>query len=208
MTPWLVVAAVLAVADWLAVGFERPVIERTLKPLVMLALIAAAISGDGGQVGFWILGGLVLSLAGDVFLMLPKEQFIAGLASFLLAHVAYSVGFLGVFESQAWLLASLILLIPAVVFVARPIVAAVSGRGSSVLTWAVAAYMTAISVMVALAFGTAVEVAMRGAVLFFASDAILGWNKFIKPIRNGRVVLMVCYHLGQGLIVASIPLLS
>jgi hypothetical protein len=36
---------------------------------------------------------------------------------------------------------------------------------------------------------------------------VLGWNKFVQPIRNGRVILMVCYHLGQALIVAAIPLL-
>ena len=35
---------------------------------------------------------LVLSLAGDVFLMLPSDRFVEGLSSFLLAHVAYVVG--------------------------------------------------------------------------------------------------------------------
>ena len=32
-------------------------------------------------------------MAGDIFLMLPRERFIAGLVAFLLAHVAYVVGF-------------------------------------------------------------------------------------------------------------------
>ena len=37
--------------------------------------------------------GLVCSLAGDVFLMLPEERFVEGLVSFLLAHIAYVVAF-------------------------------------------------------------------------------------------------------------------
>jgi uncharacterized membrane protein YhhN len=39
-----------------------------------------------------------------------------------------------------------------------------------------------------------------GAALFFLSDAILAWNKFVSPIRYGRLMNMVSYHLGQLLI--------
>ena len=35
----------------------------------------------------------MFSLAGDVFLMLPRDAFVAGLAAFLVAHVCYVVGF-------------------------------------------------------------------------------------------------------------------
>ena len=38
------------------------------------------------------MAALVLSLAGDVFLMLPQDLFVFGLASFLLGHIAYIVG--------------------------------------------------------------------------------------------------------------------
>ena len=40
----------------------------------------------------WFVAALVLSLAGDVFLMLPKDLFVFGLGSFLLGHIAYIVG--------------------------------------------------------------------------------------------------------------------
>ena len=39
-----------------------------------------------------------------------------------------------------------------------------------------------------------------GAALFFLSDAILAWNKFVSPIRYGRLMNMASYHLGQLLI--------
>lgn len=38
---------------------------------------------------------LLFSLLGDIFLMLPRERFLAGLGAFLLAHLAYGWGFLG-----------------------------------------------------------------------------------------------------------------
>jgi len=42
-----------------------------------------------------------------------------------------------------------------------------------------------------------------GAVLFAASDMVLAWNKFVNPIRRGRLLLMVMYHLGQILMVTG-----
>ena len=41
----------------------------------------------------WFVAALVFSLAGDVLLMLPREQFVAGLSAFLVAHLCYIVGF-------------------------------------------------------------------------------------------------------------------
>ena len=40
----------------------------------------------------WFVAALVLSLVGDVFLMLPQDLFVFGLGSFLLGHIAYIVG--------------------------------------------------------------------------------------------------------------------
>jgi uncharacterized membrane protein YhhN len=42
-----------------------------------------------------------------------------------------------------------------------------------------------------------------GAVLFLTSDVVLAWNKFVKPIRRGRLVLMITYHLGQFALIAG-----
>ena len=36
-----------------------------------------------------------------------------------------------------------------------------------------------------------------GAISFTASDSLLAWNKFVTPLRYGRVFLMITYHLGQ-----------
>jgi len=61
-----------------------------------------------------------------------------------------------------------------------------------------------ISLMVASAIGTESLVAVAGASLFYASDALIAWNRFIHEYAWGRVAIMVTYHLGQILLVLSL----
>ena len=78
-----------------------------------------------------------------------------------------------------------------------------AGEDDARLAAPVAVYMAVISLMVVIAFGTARPFAIVGAVLFYASDGILGWNKFVEPVPHGRVAVMTTYHLGQiGLVLA------
>jgi hypothetical protein len=36
-----------------------------------------------------------------------------------------------------------------------------------------------------------------GAILFYISDALLSWNKFVTPIKNGNLFAIVTYHIAQ-----------
>ena len=82
-----------AVANWIAVASEpeRTALVYVAKPATMVALIGVAIALDpfDPAVRAWFVAALVLCLAGDVFLMLPQDLFVAGLASFLLGHLCY-----------------------------------------------------------------------------------------------------------------------
>ena len=93
---FLLLALALAAAffDWLAVNQEHKALEYLCKPLTLALLIACALALDPADeaVRAWFVAALVLSLAGDVFLMLPRDLFVFGLGSFLLGHVAYIVG--------------------------------------------------------------------------------------------------------------------
>ena len=45
-----------------------------------------------------------------------------------------------------------------------------------------------------------------GAFLFYISDIILAWNRFVTPIRNGRVINIAIYHLGQIALIIGVAL--
>ena len=47
-------------------------------------------------------------------------------------------------------------------------------------------------------------VAMAGALTFYASDSLLGWNRFVRPFPHAHLAVMVTYHLGQLLLVLSL----
>ena len=66
------------------------------KPLTMAFILLMAIQAGGPDLSCYkvaIIAGLVSSLAGDVFLMLPSDRFIPGLVSFLVAHLFYIAAF-------------------------------------------------------------------------------------------------------------------
>jgi uncharacterized membrane protein YhhN len=204
---WALIAltVVIAVADWWAVETDRRTVEYVLKPATMLALIAAAVvlpDAEPESAQLFFVAGLVCSLIGDVLLMLDEKLFIGGLIAFLMAHVAYVVG-LTQFDLTPPLLfvGVLVVLIAAAVVGSRVVRGA--GEQDSRLAAPVAVYMAVISLMVMMAFGTAVPIAILGAVLFYASDGILGWNRFVQPLPHGRLAVMTTYHLGQiGLVLA------
>jgi uncharacterized membrane protein YhhN len=73
------VALTLAVAEWLAVARRWRRLEFVFKPATLVAVIIAAWLSTRGPHDEWMarffLPGLTLSLAGDVFLLLPGGRF-------------------------------------------------------------------------------------------------------------------------------------
>ncbi len=205
---WALIGAtlVVAVADWVAVALERRPVEYVLKPLTMAVLIAAAIAADpvvSGPARGWILAGLVCSLVGDVFLML-EDHFVEGLAAFLVGHVAYVVALWQLGVEWPRFAVGVVLVAVLVAVIGRPIVVGARRRDER-LTIPVGAYITVISVMVASAIGTGIWIAVVGAALFYASDAVIGISRFVRDFPHSRLVVMTTYHLGQiGLVLALV----
>ena len=80
-----------------------------------------------------------------------------------------------------------------------------AARVDKTLAGPVAAYISVISLMVASAIGTGRFFAIAGALLFGASDSVLGWTRFLNDFPRSRMIVMVAYHLGQaGLVLALI----
>jgi len=79
-------------------------------------------------------------------------------------------------------------------------------RAVDVLAGAVLVYAAVISAMVLSAAGTRSVLATLGAMAFAVSDWLLGFDRFVRPIRNGRVAVMVTYHTGQALLILGLAL--
>jgi uncharacterized membrane protein YhhN len=152
----------------------------------------------------WFVVALVLSLAGDVFLMLPRDLFLAGLASFLLAHVAYVTGLRVHGAPGRAVLVAAVAVSVVVVAVGSRVVSAVRQGPQRELAAPVVVYMVVISAMVTCALATGNVLAAAGASLFFASDALIAWNRFVTPLAWAPVAIMVTYHLGQVGLVTSL----
>jgi uncharacterized membrane protein YhhN len=146
---------------------------------------------------------LVFSLAGDVLLMLPQDRFVAGLASFLVGHVAYVIGLTRRGGSLGTTLAWAAVLAVIAGLVARPILRAIRSTAPA-MTGPVACYMVVISAMVATALATGDVWAAGGAGLFYVSDASIAWDRFVRPWSWARTWIMVTYHLGQAGLVLSV----
>ena len=159
--------------------------------------------GEGYK--FLIIAGLVFSMWGDIFLMLPRDQFMAGLVSFLIAHLFYIAAFARGFPGivGVWPLAPLGLYGAVMYRFLSP------GLGKMRLP--VVIYMAVIVTMGWLACaawtGNPEKLALFGAVgalLFIASDSILATARFRSPLPGSKGLIMATYYAAQLLIAASI----
>jgi uncharacterized membrane protein YhhN len=209
LTPlaWVVLAAtaLVAAADWFAVAASRRALEYFAKPAVMVGLVAVAATLEPvSQVErLFFIAALALGLLSDVFLMLPRDTFLAGLVAAFVEHIAYIGGFRAR-DLHAGLLAVALAVALVSVALVMPAVYRALRKDQPSLVVPVIAYVAVFVVMVATAGGTGSYVALGGALLFFYSDALLAWNRFVKPVRWGRFVNIIAYHSGQALLVLSL----
>lgn len=204
---WAAVA-VAAPLDWWAVAVRGRRREWAFKPLVLVALIAAAVLMGAADTttGRWLLAALVLSLAGDVALLSDSEgRFVLGLGSFLLAHVAFVVAFVHAGMPRGDLaLIGLALVAGLAAVVGGRVVPNAAREGGRPLAGAVTAYVAVIGAMVLVAWATGRPLVALGASIFMVSDAVLALDRFVRPRRFGSLAVMVTYHLGQVLIVVGL----
>lgn len=206
---WALVAlaALAAVVDWWGVGGGRTRVEYIAKPAVLVLLTGAAVALQPGSewVRWWFVAGLVASLVGDVFLML--DRFVPGAAAFLVGHLAYITGLAVVEHPLPAVLLGVVVVGADLWGPGRCIIRGAAGR-SRVLGVLVTVYMLAIGGMVVLAVGSWSTLAGLGALLFLASDTLLGWGRFVGAAPGGRVLVHATYHVGQALLVLALPVLS
>jgi uncharacterized membrane protein YhhN len=194
-----------ATLDWIAVRHDNRTLEYVCKPLTLATLTLAALALDPRDpaVRAWFVVALLLSLVGDVLLMLPRDLFAPGLGAFLLAHVAYIVGLVLDGVTPGALLVGLAIVTVVLVTIGWRLVNGVR-ETEPALAGPVTAYMIVISAMLVCAVGTRHPAAIVGAGLFYTSDALIGWNRFVRRQEWGDLAIIVTYHLGQILLVLSL----
>jgi uncharacterized membrane protein YhhN len=187
---------------------RRPWLFCVLKPITTSLILGVAFipaSKDWHLYGLAIVAGLLFSIFGDILLVLPNDHFLAGLGSFLLAHVSYIVAFAGTtrYAGYPWIAIPLVLFGGFTLAYLWP---AVPSR----LRWPVAAYVLVIVTMASYAVYRAVTIpvvgamlAAAGAVLFLGSDAVLAIERFRRPFRAAQAIVLVTYFAGQLLIALS-----
>lgn len=223
----VIIVLVFAIVEWIAAEKQLKSLEYVAKPATMLALLwwMWQSVGFGGSM-LWFTLGVVLCLAGDVFLMLPRDMFIFGLLAFLLGHISYILGlnnvppfgnmgglFVLVILGKVLAIATIILLGIYLVWLFPKLARGLAEKGKKALRIPVLIYSLVISLMVYSALMTwyragwttgAALSASIGAVLFFASDSMLAWDRFINPLSHARLRVMTTYHLGQiGIILGA-----
>jgi uncharacterized membrane protein YhhN len=206
----LAAAALLSAALAIAAGMPllaAPGLVFIFKPLTTLLIIGFAWQRgqDQPRVRRWVLVGLVWSLAGDIALMWPKEGFLPGLLSFLLAHLAYLWAFT---RSQRLAVRPETFVFYAVV--AGLILWQLWPGVPAPLRLPVAAYVVCLAAMAAQAAALWRVGVPRGALLaaggalFVASDALLATNKFATPLPLAGLWILATYWAAQWCIAAHL----
>ena len=199
--------ALAALTDWHAVFHGNKRLETVAKPATLVALILVALSlgATDTTAGGWLLLALAFGLLGDVMLLSDTvARFKAGLAAFLVGHLGYLVCFaqFGLLR-PGWSWAVFAVLVATVVLT-RDVTPSVHRSGGLALSGPVVAYTLVIAAMLVLAWFTGDWVIALGATVFVASDSILSINRFVRPLPQAQLAIMVTYHLGQALIVAGV----
>jgi uncharacterized membrane protein YhhN len=169
---------------------------------VAAALVAGAIDSTYGRV---LLVAFGFSWLGDLLLLSSEQKtFLAGLGSFLLAHVGFAIAFLvwGVNVKAVAVAAAVLAVV--IVLIARWLLPHVSA-GMKV---PVMAYMTALCTMVALAAGAAwsspeSRFLLPAAVAFFISDISVARGQFVSPGISNQVWGLPLYYAAQLAFAAS-----
>ena len=212
---WLILALLFAALEAVAVSKNLRKLEYVAKPAVMVCLFIWLFTTAGLEgPRLWFGMGILFSLAGDVALLFIDRFFMLGLLAFLLAHVAYLIGFnMPLPETQGiWAFVLAIVIGLSAARMLRRLVASVRTTNARLVT-PVIVYSTVITLMLLSAMltlsrpdwaATHAVLVTLGAFMFYLSDIALAWNKFVSPIKNGRLLNIGLYHLGQIAIVVGV----
>lgn len=209
------------VLDWLAVSLGWKRIRPFTKVCALIILIVWVLVRmnfrPGGLGGLLVLA-LAFGLLGDFLLLYPDRCFKWGLGAFLLGHVTYlgleyalvtrglEAGLIGAIPGWYWAAMAVGLGLGLLLFYGVIIRQLRKPHPGWVLQVALYVYAFCLASVMIVGFLVAVLLAggslwiwalALGGTLFFASDFILAFNRFVRPVRLAHLWIMTTYHLAQ-----------
>ncbi len=184
-------------------------LTKPTATLLLLVVVLRTIFHRSSAYAWAVAIGLVFAAAGDVFLMLPGDYFLAGLVCFLLTHCAYIYALTrdAKFAESKGIFAAFALMALAVV----------GGLWTSLpeaMRIPVIIYALALGAMAAQAISrarqlsgtpeaTAARFAAYGGLLFMISDSILAYGRFRFAIPFNALWVLGTYYAAQWLFARS-----
>lgn len=210
---YMLVYAVISIITIISRVLEIDEIQNVFKPmlmpiLMMFVFINSKLTSSFSKLIFF---ALFFSMAGDVFLMPYFDNFLLGLASFLIAHVFYIAAFLkgnclkdGIKNSKV---SVSVLIVAFVALIYIMVTNMLNSNTDVVMIAAVVVYASVITVMVLATISLKsinpsleTKLMMIGAILFMFSDSVIAMNKFVFEIPLSGLLIMLTYTLAQWLI--------
>ncbi len=171
-----------------------------LKPITIISIIILAFfidSNPGSEFSFYIKSALIISLIGDVFLMMNESKFKYGLIAFLAAHIAYSFAFIqNVFSFNYYIFIAALLY--------TSIMLIILGDSVSKYRFMVLVYVGVLTVMLWVGINRylflrdqASLLVSIGALLFVLSDSFLAYKKFKNNNPKYEYIILNTYFIAQ-----------
>jgi uncharacterized membrane protein YhhN len=212
MTTAVVPFAALALLSLAAADGRLPRVYAIVKPLPTAWLFFLLVQHAEGALRIGVSVGLALSTLGDALLVHKADRrfFLVGMASFALAHLAYSAALLS--GAQAGNALGLV----TAVAVAGPLTALLESRllprVPRKLALPVGIYGAVITATVIGAAGFATtdaplgarRLVLAGALLLYLGDAFYAFNLFVSRLRFGQSTGLLLYFSGQLAMVLGI----
>lgn len=207
-----VLTGLVTLADW--AGIVRRVPQDVQQwtrpaPLVLLTATTVAAGALEHSAGRWLVLALACGALGDVLLVDATERrFVAGLAAFLVGHLAYVAAFLSAGLNGGWWWAGGAVVVLTALTIARGVLPGALRSGGPALAVPVAVYMAVIAAMTATGWATGCWLIAAGSAVFVASDTQLAINRFVGELPWAKLPTIATYHVGQGLIAVGVLLLT
>lgn len=173
-----------------------------LVPMVLILVYAFFQCRSTPNPTQWILLiGLFTCMLADGFI---AYSFILGLATFLIGHLFYVVGFSRAWKYSKIRFSMVLFILTYSFFMGRILITALMEDGNNALVIPVISYVIVISLMAWMAIMTGNKWAIIGSLLFVLSDSILSWNMFVSDVPQSTFFIMSTYYSAQFFIAHSL----